>query len=236
MTNTIGTLYGVSVGTGDPELITVKGLKLLQNTSIIAFPAGINQQSGVAEKIITPWLNSQQQKIPLNFPYVQEQSILEQAWQGAAETLWTYLNQGHDVVFACEGDISFYSTFTYLAQRLEQQHPEAKIERIPGVCSPMAACSTLGIPLTVREQRLVILPALYTMSELEKALDSAEVVVLMKVSSVYESVWKILADRNLLKNAYIVEKATHLEEKIYRDLEQSPNLKLSYFSILIIQI
>ncbi len=236
MTDKIGILYGVSVGTGDPELITVKGLKLLQNTSIIAFPAGINQQSGVAEKIIIPWLTPQQQKIPLHFPYVQEQSILEKAWQVAAETLWIYLNQGQDVVFACEGDISFYSTFTYLAQSLEQQHPEAKIERIPGVCSPMAACSALGLPLTVREQRLVILPALYTMSELEKALDGAEVVVLMKVSSVYESVWKILADRNLLKNAYIVEKATHVDEKIYRDLDQYPNLKLSYFSILIIQL
>lgn len=236
MTDQIGTLYGVSVGTGDPELITVKGLKLLQNTTIIAFPAGINQQCGVAEKIITPWLRPQQKKIPLNFPYVQEQNVLEKAWEVAAETLWTYLTQGQDVVFACEGDISFYSTFTYLAQNLQKQHPEAKIERIPGVCSPMAACSALGIPLTVRKQRLVVLPALYTMSELEKALDWAEVVVLMKVSSVYESVWKILADRNLLKNAYIVEKASHIDEKIYRDLAQSPNLQLSYFSILIIQV
>lgn len=236
MTDKIGTLYGVSVGTGDPELITVKGLKLLQNTPIIAFPAGLNQQSGVAEKIITPWLMPQQLKIPLHFPYVQAQNILEKAWEVAAESLWIYLYQGQDVVFACEGDISFYSTFTYLAQNLQKQHPEAKIERIPGVCSPMAAGSALGIPLTVREQRLVVLPALYQMSELEKALDWAEVVVLMKISSVYESVWQILADRNLFKNAYIVEKATTIDEKIYRNLEQYPNLKLSYFSILIIQV
>ncbi len=236
MTQKSGILYGVSVGTGDPELITIKGLKLLQNTSIIAFPAGINNQIGVAAKIIQPWLTEHQQKLPLNFPYVLDETILENAWQVAAETIWTYLKQGQDIVFACEGDVSFYSTFTYLADTLKQQQPEVKIERIPGVCSPMAAAAALGIPLTIRQQRLVVLPALYTIDELEKVLVWAEVIVLMKVSSVYQTVWQILQKRNLLKQAWIVEKATTTEEKVYRDLENYPNLKLSYFSVLIIQV
>lgn len=236
MTQKLGILYGVSVGTGDPELITIKGLKLLQNASIIAFPAGINNQIGVAEKIIQPWLTEHQKKLPLNFPYVLDETILENAWQVAAETIWNYIKQDQDIVFACEGDVSFYSTFTYLADTLKQQHPDVKIERIPGVCSPMAAASALGIPLTIRQQRLVVLPALYTIDELEKVLVWAEVIVLMKVSSVYETVWQILQKRNLLRQAWIVERATTTEEKIYRDLENYPQLKLSYFSVLIIQV
>ncbi len=236
MTQKLGILYGVSVGTGDPELITVKGLNLLQNTSTLAFPAGINDQIGIAEKIIEPWLTEKQKKLPLNFPYVLDETQLEKAWQVAAEIIWPYLAQGEDVVFACEGDVSFYSTFTYLAETLQKQHPEVEIIRIPGVCSPMAASAALGIPLTIRQQRLVVLPALYTIEELEKALDWAEVIVLMKVSSVYPTVWEILHKRNLLNNAWIVEKATTNDEKIYRDLENHPHLKLSYFSILIIQV
>jgi precorrin-2/cobalt-factor-2 C20-methyltransferase len=236
MTQKLGVLYGVSVGTGDPELITVKGLKLIQNASIIAFPIGINHQLGIAEKIVQPWLTEKQKKLPLNFPYVQDEILLENAWKVAAETIWPYLKQGQDVVFACEGDVSFYSTFTYLAQNLKEQHPEVEIERIPGVCSPMAASASLGIPLTIRQQRLVVLPALYTVDELEKVLDWAEVIVLMKVSSVYEKVWQILDKRDLLKNSWVVEKATTNNEKIYRDLANYPHLKLSYFSILIIQI
>ncbi|MBL1211264.1 precorrin-2 C(20)-methyltransferase [Geminocystis sp. GBBB08] len=231
----MGTLYGVSVGTGDPELITLKGLKILQNTNIIAFPAGINHQKGVAETIIEGYLQSHQQKLSLFFPYTLSQETLSQAWYSISLEVWQYLQQGEDVAFACEGDISFYSTFTYVALTLQKIHPRIKIVRIPGVSSPMAAASALNMPLTIQQEKLAILPALYSIQELEKTLDWAEVVVLMKVASVYDQVWSILAKRNLFDCAYLVEKATNHSEKIYTCLENYPQLKLSYFSILIIR-
>ncbi|MEA5532880.1 precorrin-2 C(20)-methyltransferase [Crocosphaera sp. XPORK-15E] len=236
MSKYIGVLYGISVGTGDPELITVKGLRLLQQVSVIAFPAGINHQQGLAEQIISPWLSPQQQKLPLTFPYVQDEAKLQQAWQQAAIDVWAYLEQGLDVAFACEGDVSFYSTFTYLAQALLQAYPQVIIKTVPGVCSPMAVAAVLGIPLTLRSQRLAILPALYTVAELEEVLTWADVVVLLKVSSVYNRVWTILQRLNLLDKAWIVERATQPEEKIYRDLGDRPHLSLSYFSLLIVQV
>lgn len=147
----IGTLYGISVGTGDSELITVKGLKILQRVSLVAFPLGMNDQPGIAEQIIQPWL-SEQTQLALAFPYTQDEQLLQQAWKKAAEQVWGYLKLGEDVAFACEGDISFYSTFNYLAQTIAEHHPEIKIEMIPGVCSPLAAASALGIPLTIRQQ------------------------------------------------------------------------------------
>ncbi|MBE9047196.1 precorrin-2 C(20)-methyltransferase [Pleurocapsales cyanobacterium LEGE 10410] len=230
-----GTLYGISVGTGDPELITVKGLRILQNSQIVAFPSGIDDRAGIAQSIIADWLQPHQQTLPLNFPYVQDSQKLHEAWDVAARKVGYYLQQGIDITFACLGDLSFYGTFTYLAQTLQRLYPQIKIETVPGVCSPMAIASVLGIPLTVNHQRLAILPALHTVEELSAALDWAEVVVLLKVNSVYQQVWQILKQRDLLNSSWIVEKATFPEQKIYSDLRNHPQLDLSYFSIMLIR-
>lgn len=232
----IGTLYGISVGPGDPELITLKGLRSLQQVPVVAFPSGVQGKPGIAQQIVAQWLRPDQVQLALTFPYVQDMAVLTQAWQVAAEQVWQYLRQGQDVAFACEGDVSFYSTFTYLAQTLQQLHPEAVVQLVPGVCSPMAAAAALGLPLTIRQERLVVLPALYTVGELEAVLDWADVVVLMKVSSVYEQVWKVLQQRALLDNSWVVERATLPQQIIYSDLRDRPTLKLPYFSLLIVQV
>lgn len=230
-----GILYGVSVGTGDPELITVKGLRILQTSDIIAFPAGINHRPGIAQNIIDRWLQPQQQILPLDFPYTKDTEVLQAAWDKAAANVWHYLQQGTNIAFACLGDTSFYSTFTYLAQSLQQLQPKIEIETVPGVCSPMAIASVLQIPLTVNHQSLAILPTIHALQELEAALDWAEVVILMKVNSVYQQVWQVLNQRNLLKSSHVVEKATFPEQKIYLDLSNQPELNLSYFSIMVIK-
>lgn len=232
----VGTLYGISVGPGDPELLTLKGLRLLQQAPVVAFPEGIQGKPGVAQHIVSPWLERHQVQLALTFPYVQDMEILTQAWQMAAKQVWHYLQCGQDVAFVCEGDVSFYSTFTYLAQTLQQLHPESQVQTVPGVCSPMAAASVLGIPLTVRQERLVVLPALYNVGELETILDWADVVVLMKVSSVYPEVWEVLRRRQLLAHAFVVERATLPEQVIYADLRDRPTLKLPYFSLLIVKV
>ncbi|MFN9173570.1 MAG: precorrin-2 C(20)-methyltransferase [Synechocystis sp.] len=231
---TIGTLYGISVGPGDPELITLKGLKTLQSAAVVAFPCGLQGRSGVAETIIAPYFTPQQIRLPLDFPYVQTAAILTTAWENAAAQVWAYLEQGLDVAFACEGDISFYSTFTYLAQTLQTVHPELLIERIAGVSSPFAAASALQMPLVCQDQRLAVLPALYDPQALEAALDWADVVVLMKVRLVYETVWQILGDRQLFDRAWIIEKVSTNQERVYYPLANCPKLTLSYFSLMLI--
>lgn len=231
----IGTLYGISVGPGDPELITLKGLRSLQQVPVVAFPSGVQGKPGIAQQIVAQWLRPDQVQLALTFPYVQDMAVLSQAWQVAAQQVWQYLREGQDVAFACEGDVSFYSTFTYLAQTLQHLHPEAPVQLVPGVCSPMAATAALGLPLTIRQERLVVLPALYTVGELEAVLEWADVVVLMKVSSVYEQVWKVLQQRGLLGKSWVVERATLPEQVIHSDLRDRPTLKLPYFSLLIVQ-
>ncbi len=231
----LGHLYGISVGTGDPELITLKGLRLLRHADVVAFPAGLRGKRGVAEAIIAPWLVGQhQQLLPLDFPYTHNQVDWQLAWERAADQVWPYLHQGQDVAFACEGDVSFYSTFTYLSQTLQRAHPELIVETVPGISSPYAAAAALGIPLTAQGQKFVVLPALYTVAELEKVLQWADVVVLLKVGSVYGQVWQVLRQWNLLERSWVVERATMPEQQIYANLRDRPTLQLSYFSLLII--
>jgi len=231
-----GTLYGISVGPGDPELITVKALRRLQQAAVVAYPAGVGGKPGFAEQIVAPWLKPEQLRLSLTFPYVQAQQQLETAWQAAAAQVWPYLAQGQDVVFASEGDVSFYSTFTYLAQTLQQQQPAVNVVAIPGVCSPLAAIAALGLPLTLRGDRLVVLPALYRVEDLESILKWADVVVLMKVSSVYTQVWRILQQHSLLKQSYVVEWATLPQQIIHTNLDHQPDLKPHYFSLLIVYV
>lgn len=232
--SSLGILYGIGVGPGDPELISIKGLRYLQQCSIVAYPAGINGKQGIAEQIITPWLRSQQQQLPLLFPYVQDTICLQAAWQQAALTVWAFLSKGQDVVFACEGDVSVYSTFTYLAETLLFLHPQAVVKRVPGISSPMAAAAALDMPLVYQRDRLAILPALQRLEDLQDVLMWADVIVLLKVSRVYPEVWQILKQEKLLQTSYVVIRASTTSQKTYRNLENYPNLQLPYFSLLII--
>lgn len=231
----IGTLTGISVGPGDPDLITVKALKALQLADVVAFPQGRRGALGLAQQIIAPWLQPHQQQLPLNFPFVTDPVTLQQAWNQAANQVWQILAQGRSVGFACEGDISFYGTFTYLARTLQTTHPDLLIQRIPGVCSPLAAVGALGIPLTMQSDRLAILPAFYGIADLERALDWAEVVVLLKVSSVYRQVWALLQRRQLLRHSWVVVRASQQDEAIYRNLASYPDLDLPYFSLMVVR-
>jgi len=230
----LGILYGIGVGPGDPELITLKGLRLLQRVPVVAYPAGVSSKSGMAEHIISQWLGAEQIQLPLKFPYVQDRAVLSQAWQESDRQIWPYLQQGQDVAFVCEGDISFYSTFNYLANCMQQLHGAVNIQLVPGISSPMAAAAAAAIPLTIGNQRLAVLPALYAVEDLENVLNWADVAVLMKVSSVYPQVWQVLHRRKLLEKAYVVERATWPDQRLYNDLGSRPQLKLSYFSVLIV--
>ncbi len=230
----LGTLTGLGVGPGDPDLITLKALKCLQKADVVAFPQGRNGQPGLAQRIIAPHLG-QQLLLPLEFPYVLDQAQLSDAWDRAGDLVWQHLSQGQNVVFACEGDLSFYGTFNYLALSLERRYPAAAIDRVPGICSPMAAVSALGIPLTVQSDKLVVLPALYTVADLDAALTWADVVVLLKVGSVYAQVWQRLEQRQLLEQSWVIANATQPTQRIYSPLTCYPSLELPYFSLMVIR-
>ncbi|MEM9136029.1 MAG: precorrin-2 C(20)-methyltransferase [Cyanobacteria bacterium P01_F01_bin.42] len=231
-----GCLYGISAGPGDPELISVKGLKYLQASPVVAFPAGVRQPQGIAQAIVSNWLQPDQIQLSLHFPMVSNPADWRSAWQDAAEQTWQYLAKGMDVAFVSEGDVSFYSTFTYLAHTLRQQHPELITEAIAGVCSPLAAAAALDMPLTVMNDRLAVLPAIYGIDELPTLRDWADVLVLMKVGSVYQQVWEQLHRLNLLSVSALVIQASQPQQKIVKNLTHHQDLSPPYFSLLVVRL
>ncbi len=244
-----GTLFGVSVGVGDPEGLTLQAIRVLQSVPVITLPNNPQRGSSRAWEIIQRWIPAQwfkedeqqptlgiqsQKVIGLDLPFVQDLETLEQAWGAAATLIWDYLHQGEDVAFACEGDVGLYSTFGHLENAVRQRDPDCRIERIPGVCSPLAAAAALGISLGVVDEKIAILPAMYQVNELVAALDWAEVVVLMKVRAVYQQVWDLLNQRDLLAQTVLAVEIGGVKQQVWRGLEGLRELQVPYFAVLII--
>lgn len=230
-----GTLWGIGVGPGDADWLTLKGLRVLQAVPVVAMPQGRNGQPGMAYGIVKDFLSADQQLLPLSLPFVLDAHTLEQAWQTAAAQLLEVVQTGQDVAFIAEGDISFYSTFTYMAKYVHQLAPEVPIQPIPGICSPLAAAAALHMPLAIADETIAILPALYHVDDLIQALDWAEVVVLMKVSSVFPKVWAILAERQWLDRASLVEWVGGQQQTLFPTLHELEHYQPPYFSILILR-
>ena len=230
-----GQLWGVSVGPGDSEWLTLKGLRILQTVDVVACPQNRQGEPGMAYNIVKCHLRSEQTVLPLDLPFVRDPVQLQQAWATAGETLVPLLKKGQHVAFITEGDASLYSTFSYVAQSVHRLAPAVAITPVPGVCSPLAAMAALNMPLSLGAEKIAILPALYDPSELIHALEWADVVVLMKVASVFDQVWQTLQDLGLLEQASLVEQVGSSEEKQYPSLVDLADHKPPYFSILIVR-
>lgn len=231
----LGQLWGIGVGPGNQEWLTLEGLRVLQSADVVACPQNNRGEPGMAHGIVQSYLRPEQTLMPVHLPFVRDPIRLQQAWTAAGQTLVTHLHQGQNVAFITEGDASFYSTFSYVAQAVHQLAPLVEITTVPGVCSPLAAVAALKIPLALGSEKIAILPALYDVAELAQALTWADVVVLMKVASVFGQVWQQLATAKLLEQSSLVEWVGSAQEKIHPSLVPLADHKPPYFSILIVR-
>ncbi|NJK72673.1 MAG: precorrin-2 C(20)-methyltransferase [Synechococcaceae cyanobacterium SM2_3_60] len=231
----MATLWGISTGPGDPEWLTLKAHRVLQQVPIIACPQNRQGQAGMAFAIASQYLRPTATLVPLYLPFTQDAAVLQTAWDNAGQQLMPYLAQGQDVAFIAEGDVSLYSTFTYIALSVRALFPDITITPIPGVCSPLAAAALAAQPLSLGSEKITILPALYHVSELEQALAWAEVVVLMKVGSVFNRVWPLLAAQGLLQQSSLVEWIGWPQQQVYTNLSDLSGYHPPYFSVLIIR-
>ncbi len=235
MAEQLGTFWGISVGPGDPELLTLKGLRCLQSVPVVACPQSRSGQRGMAYGIIQDYLQPNQSILSLHLPFVRDPQVLQQAWQAAADQVLSPLQAGQDVGFICEGDVGLYSTFTHLARSLRQIQPQLPIQIIPGVCSPLAAAAALGQPLSIGSERIAILPALYTLEEIEQACQWADVVVLMKVASVFPQIYDWLEQKQGLSHASLIEWISSEKQRFWTDLRELAEYQPPYFSLMILR-
>jgi precorrin-2/cobalt-factor-2 C20-methyltransferase len=156
-------------------------------------------------------------------------------WRSAAEAIAQRLRQGQDVAFITEGDPMLYSTFSYVLESIRSEHPDYPVEIVPGVSSVMAAAASAAVPLVTHGQRLAILPAVYGIDDLRRAIASYDTIVLMKVNRTLLEALANLENLGLAGKGIYVRRATTAHEQVVRDLHQLSEEDLDYFSLLIIR-
>ena len=234
-TSQYGSLYGVGVGPGDPELLTLKALRILQQVPVVCAPQSETSQESYALDIVRQFLVEGKQEI-LRIPFPTDDAEGAAAvWRDAADTLGEYLLQGKDVAFITEGDPMLYSTFAYVLESVCTQYPGVSVEIIPGVSSVMAAAASAGVPLVTHGQRLAILPAVYGIDDLSEAIASYDTVILMKVNRTLLQALANLEQLGLAGKGIYVRRASTAREEVVTDLGRLSDEDLDYFSLLIIK-
>jgi len=225
----IGTLFGVGVGPGDPELLTLKGHRLISSSPVIVYPVNGRGES-LARDIVTDAISPDALELPIHVPMKTAREPAQVAYDGAADEITTHLDQGRDVVFLCAGDPFFYGSFMYLFQRIKKTH---QVSVIPGVTSLTACAAALEQPLASRDDVLSVIPATLPEDRLKAELADIESAVIVKVGRHFEKVRKVLAELNLTTYAGIVERASCEGEKI-TPLSDMPSGERPYFSTILI--
>lgn len=233
---TKGRLYGVGVGPGDPELISLKGHRILKSSPVIAYPARSAEEEPFALGIITQYLDQKQQELlRLIFPMKKDPEYLKPFWEEAANQVHSRLMNGQNVVFITEGDPFLYSTFIYLYRELKNIDPEAAIEIVPGINSFSAASGRALMPLVETDDKLAVIPAGYGTDVIRSALNDFDTVVLMKVKPVSDEVIDLLKELELLDHVVFVSKVGTLEEQIVTNVINLKGQKVEYLSLMIIK-
>ena len=237
-----GRLYVIGVGPGDPELLTLKGARIIKEVKCICVPKGKEEGSSLALSIIKGAVNiSGKEIMEAYFPMRKTKSgqrskdiELDSKWQETIEAVYSRLNKGIDVAFITIGDPAIYSTFFYLYDKLLELNPGLEIEIIPGVSSINASAARAKISLALADEKIAILPANY-MDNLKGTLEKFDTVVLMKVYRVFDDIVRALNDMHLLKNAVYVSRAGMEDEKVIRNIHDVSREDLNYFSMVIIR-
>ncbi len=224
-----GTLFGLGVGPGDAELLTLKAHRILASTKIIAYPAPDTGPS-FAREIVTEYIRCDAVEIPIIIPMKTTRFPAQEIYDQAATTISHHLDQGDDVAVLCEGDPFFYGSFMYLHARLNQNY---RVEVIPGVSSLMACAAAFGRPLAGRNDVLTIIPAPLKPELIKQQLEATDAAAIIKIGRHYDKVYSVLKELNLLDRAGYVERASLANQKIVRLSETSLD-KAPYFSMILV--
>ncbi|MBS4538573.1 precorrin-2 C(20)-methyltransferase [Clostridium sp. D2Q-11] len=228
-----GKFYGIGVGPGDPELLTIKATKILKTIDIVICPESKKGQGSIALNIAKDYLPVNVEILYLNFPMTYDEEILNKAWSDNANTIYTLLNNDKNIGFLTLGDPMIYSTYMYLIPHLKLKH--ISIETIPGITSFSALASRVNIPLTSGEETLGIIPLRKNIEGLEKALENFDNLIIMKPSNEHEQLGETLKNKNLENNFVLVSKCGTVEEKISYDIRDLTDKKVPYLSTLVIK-
>ncbi|HEX4938473.1 MAG TPA: precorrin-2 C(20)-methyltransferase [Candidatus Kapabacteria bacterium] len=231
-----GKLMGVSLGPGNPGLITRRAWQSLHGDAVWTYPVRRkNGRSFALDIALRAGTVLPADSIPLVFPMTHDAEKLARHWLLAAETVLQLLYLGRDVVFLVEGDASTYSTWNHLSRTVRALDDRIELETIAGVSSFQAAAAQLRMPLADVDDTVAILPAAYGVAAVERLLPEFDTLVLLKVKPLLDDLIDLLARRDLLQHACFVEKVGAEEERVIRDIVSLRGEKVNYLSLLLVR-
>lgn len=235
------TLYIVGTGPGDPELLTLKAVKALQSCPVFVTPKASVKGNSAALSIVSQAMDiSGKEIVELHFPMRKLHSGIDPelnvrvAWEKAARTVLSFLEQGKDVAFPTLGDPAVYSTGFYLFDNILEIAPDTKVVFISGITAMSSCSAATAIPVCLGDEMLAVIPATFQDQRLRQVLETFDTIVLMKVHKVIEHLRGLLSDLGLLDKAVLVERAGMSDERVIDDLTTITE-PLHYFSTIIIR-
>lgn len=224
-----GKTYGLGVGPGDPELVTLKALRLMRASPVVAYPAP-DDGASFARTIVARWLMPSQIEIVIRVPMENARFPAQVIYDQAAETIAGHLNAGRDVAVLCQGDPFFFGSFMYLFGRLAERFP---VEVVPGVSSLAACAAAARWPLAARNDVLTVLPATLGEEELADRLAATDAAAIIKLGRHFAKVRSVLERLGLVDDARYIERASLGSERVL-PLDTVIAADVPYFSMILL--
>jgi precorrin-2/cobalt-factor-2 C20-methyltransferase len=232
-----GRLYGIGLGPGDPELMTVKALRLVQSVPVISYFAKAGRR-GNARGIVDRWMTGKATELPLYYPMTTEHAFdspvyvatLAKFYEGAVKALAAHLDAGQDVALLAEGDPLFYGSFMHLYVRLRDRY---RVTLVPGVTGMAGCWSVAGEPMTWGDDTMAVLPGTLPADALAERLRGTDAAVIMKLGRNFAKVRAAVAEAGLMDRAIYVERGTMAEELVMK-LAEKTDEQAPYFSLILI--
>ena len=228
-----GILYGIGVGPGDPELITVKALRILKKADVLFAAASSKNNESLAAKIVSPYLSDSTQVRMLPFPMTRDSKINQFAWEKNTMEIIATLKQGKDAVFVTLGDCLTYSTFGYILKNIKRISPEIIVRSIPGITSYQAAASRLNMPLVEGDESLVLLSGVCGGDRFRAIAGNADNVVFLKAYRNARDIVDAIDESDTDFCSVGVVRCGQEDEQIIHDIQVFKDKKPDYWSLII---
>ncbi len=229
-----GILYGIGVGPGDPELLTLKAVRVLGEVDVVFAAASTKNDYSTALSIARPYLKPDVRVENLGFPMTKDKAMLEAAWQHNADIVARELKQGRNGAFLTLGDPLTYSTYGYLQRTLLAQDPTIRLQVIPGITSFHAAAAKIGLVLAESKESLLITSGVADPQKLEAQLDVADNAVILKAYKNFEEIRATLERLRLSDKTVLVSRLGMDGESILMDIKDAP-MTPHYFSLALVK-
>jgi len=235
-------LIGIGVGPGDPDLLTVKAVKAIQDTDVIMCPASAEDRPSIALSVISSLIDKSknQEIIKLIFPMTKDKNILEAHWKTNAKIMAEKVLSGKNVVYLTVGDPYLYSTWIYMHRDISANYPDIKISVIPGIVSMFTFASKVGISIAEGAEKVAIIPSCYDLSSVKEIAKHSEVLVFLKDGRYFDKVIELLKESGFPENSiFAIGQDLGTDHEIIRKMTlgevNDDTLTTKYFSILVVK-